>query len=337
MNTIGRIFRFTNFGESHGPVVGGVIDGMPAGLTLDIAAVQAMLDRRRPDSATPGSTSRREADRVRVLSGLFEGTTTGAPIAFTIDNTDARSVDYEAMRAVLRPGHADATYQLKYGIRDYRGGGRASARATAATVAAGAMAAQLLESCGIQVSARVAEVGGLTDPDDIERLIERCRADGDSAGGIVECVISGVPAGLGEPVFGKLQSMLAAAMLAIPAAKGFEYGMGFAAARALGSECVEEPVAMDSVLHTRRNIAGGILGGISTGEPVRFRVAFKPVSTLMRPIPAVSSEDGSPCMLQPRGRHDVCVVHRAVPVVEASAALVVADALLIARAGAKLS
>lgn len=329
MNTLGYYFRFTNFGESHGPVMGGVVDGVPAGLPLDIEAVQAMLNRRRPGSGA-GNSTRRETDKIEILSGIFNGRTTGTPIAFTIANSDARSEDYDLMRDAIRPGHADATYMLKYGIRDHRGGGRASARTTAATVAAGAMAMQFIATAGISVKAAVESIGGLRDEQEIEEALDHARAEGDTLGGVVRCTIKGVPAGLGEPIFGKLQARLALAMMSLNAVKGFEYGEGFAAAGKKGSESLDHPVALDSALHTEQNLAGGLLGGISTGEDITMRIAFKPIATMMRPIPTLRT-DGIPCTLEPRGRHDVCAVRRAVPVVEALASLVMADALLAAR------
>ncbi len=329
MNTLGQFFRFTSFGESHGPAVGGVVDGMPAGLALDTDAIQAELDRRRPGRGT-GVSARREDDRIEILSGLYNGMTTGTPIAFTIANTDARSGDYDMLENTIRPGHADATYLLKYGIRDHRGGGRASARTTAATVAAGAMARQLLTRYGIKVVATIESIGGFTDPEDMETALAQARADGDTLGGVIGCVISGVPAGLGEPLFGKLQARLALAMMSLNAVKGFEYGQGFSSAGKKGSECLDRPTGFDSALHTERNLAGGILGGISTGEDITMRVAFKPIATMMRPIQSVHT-DGTECTLEPRGRHDVCAVPRAVPVVEALACLTMADALLAAR------
>lgn len=329
MNTLGNYFRFTSFGESHGPAVGGVVDGMPAGLPLDIDAVQTMLDRRRPGSGT-GCSKRHEDDRIEILSGLFEGRTTGTPIAFTIANKDARSEDYDLLRDAIRPGHADATYMLKYGLRDHRGGGRASARTTAATVAAGAMAAQFIATAGITVKAAVESIGGMRGEQEIKDALARARADGDTLGGIVCCTIYGAPAGLGEPLFGKLQARLAQAMMSLNAVKGFEYGDGFAAATMKGSECLDRPVALGTSLHTENNHAGGILGGISTGEDITMRIAFKPIATMMRPIPTLHT-DGTPCTLEPLGRHDVCAVPRAVPVVEALAALTMADALLAAR------
>jgi len=329
MNTIGQFFRFTSFGESHGPAIGGIVDGMPAGLALDTDAIQSELDRRRPGAAE-GSTSRREADKIEILSGMFNGTTTGAPIAFSIANTDARSQDYEEMRDKIRPGHADASYLLKYGVRDYRGGGRSSARATAATVAAGAMARQLLNLHNINVRAHVSQIGMATSAEDMQREIETARRDGDTVGGTVTCIVSGCPAGLGDPIFGKLQAEMAYAMLSINAVKGFEYGDGFVAATMRGSEMIDTPISIDGRLRTEHNHNGGILGGISTGEDIVMRIAFKPIATMMRPVRTIDTA-GKACILNAKGRHDVCAVPRAIPVVEAMACLTLADALLAAR------
>jgi chorismate synthase len=329
MNTIGHFFRFTAFGESHGPAIGGVVDGMPAGLTLDLTAIQEALDRRRPGT-DPRTSTRREPDRIKINSGIFEGKTTGTPIAFTIDNSDARSTDYDNMRDKIRPGHADATYTLKYGLRDHRGGGRASARTTAATVAAGAIAAQFIAVYGIKVKAVASQIGRATTPEGMLRELEAARAAGDTVGGAVTCIATGCPAGLGEPIFGKLQARLAAAMMSINAAKSFEYGDGTDAARLHGSESLDTPTGLDSALHTSENRCGGILGGISTGEDITMRVCFKPIATMMRPVETIDLK-GSPCILDAKGRHDVCAVPRAVPVVEAMACLTLADALLAAR------
>lgn len=334
MNTFGRFFRFTSFGESHGPAIGGVVDGMPAGIDLNTGAIEAQMARRRPGGDTPGTSQRRESDRVQLLSGIFEGKTTGAPIGFVIANDDARSADYDNMRDVLRPGHADATYQLKYGVRDHRGGGRASARTTAATVAAGALAGMLLARHGITVEAKVVRIGSATDEPGMREELEAARRNGDTVGGTVECTVHGCPTGLGEPIFGKLQAMLAAAMMSINAAKGFEYGTGFDSAHMHGSEMLDRITGIDDSLHTQANRQGGILGGISTGEDITMRVAFKPIATMMRPVPTVDSQ-GRACTLEAKGRHDVCAVPRAVPVVEAMAKLTIADAL-IASAMAKL-
>lgn len=351
MNTFGQIYRLTSFGESHGPAIGGVIDGMPAGLEIDADAVQRALDRRRPGQSAI-VTGRQEADKVSFLSGIFEGKTLGTPIGFMIANSDQHSNDYEAVRHIYRPSHADYTYQVKYGVRDHRGGGRSSARETASRVVAGALAAQALAKYGISVCAYTSQVGNIifekpvTDisqvtvdcnavrcPDmetavEMENLIAAVKAEGDTVGGVVSCVIKGVPAGLGEPVFGKLHAMLASAMMSINAAKGFEFGMGFAGASMRGSETID--LFKDSSFHTVTNNSGGIQGGISNGEDIFFRVAFKPVATLLRDV-ATLNDDRSETTLRMRGRHDPCVVPRAVPVVEAMAAMVIFDAMLLNR------
>lgn len=332
MNTFGTLFRFTDFGESHGTAIGGVIDGMPAGFAVDLDAVQAELDRRRPGQSSL-TTQRKEADRITVLSGIYEGRTLGTPIGFTIANSDQHSSDYENMRHVFRPGHADFTYAAKYGHRDHRGGGRASARETAVRVAAGAFARQVLAAQGITVSARAAAIGGvnlLTAPQGTaEKLIEEAKFAGDTLGGIVACSIKGVPAGLGEPIFGKLQTMLASAMMSINAAHGFDYGDGFDMAARRGSEVIDNFIPDgNGGITTAANHSGGIQGGISNGAEITFRVAFKPIATMMRPVDTVD-DCGQPATLQVRGRHDVCVVPRAVPVVEAMAAVTVLDALML--------
>lgn len=329
MNTFGTIFRLTTFGESHGPAIGGIIDGMPSGMTVDFDSLEAMMARRRPNSSA-ASTSRREADHPEFLSGIFNGVTTGTPIAFVIANSDMRSSDYGDIARAFRPSHADYTYEAKYGPwRDYRGGGRASARETAVRVVAGALAKQALAGMGIEVSARVSSIGPLGTDRKAEwpGLIERVKADGDTIGGTVECSVRGVPAGLGEPLFDKLQARLAAAMMSIPAAKGFEYGMGFAGTEMRGSEVMD---CFNPDFTTQTNHSGGIQGGISNGMPIEMRVAFKPVATLMRELPTVDRE-GNPVTLPPRGRHDVCVVPRAVPVVESMAAMVILDMTLLGR------
>lgn len=350
-NTFGKIFRLTTFGESHCKAVGGVIDGCPAGLLIDLDFVQQQLNRRRPGQSGI-TTPRSEADEVEFLSGIFEGAATGAPIAFMIRNTDARSQDYEHFKDVYRPSHADFTWDKKYGLNDWRGGGRSSARETAARVAGGSVAQLLLSQSGIIVQAYVSQVGkvklegnytshNLDDrynnpvrcPDaettrNIMEHLEEIRLAGDTTGGVIDCVIRNLPAGLGEPVFDKLQAGLAKAMLSIGAAKGFEYGEGFAAASMLGSEHNDLFKGSDEKLLTpATNHAGGILGGISTGADVFFRVAFKPVATIMKDQ-ITADKSGNPIILEGKGRHDVCVVPRAVPVVEAMAALVIADHLL---------
>lgn len=351
MNTFGHIYRLTSFGESHGTAIGGVIDGMPAGLEVDADAVQKALDRRRPGQS-PIVTGRQEKDMVTFLSGIFEGKTLGTPIGFTIANSDQHSRDYESLRHVYRPSHADYTYQTKYGVRDHRGGGRSSARETASRIVAGALAEQALAKYGISVCAYTSQVGDIVldktmsgvgrdavdsnavrCPDAetaaaMERLITDVKAAGDTVGGVISCIIRGVPAGLGEPVFGKLQASLASAMMSINAAKGFEYGMGFAGAAMRGSETID--CYENSSFGTRTNNSGGIQGGISNGEDIYFRVAFKPVATLLREI-ETRADDGSETTLTVRGRHDPCVVPRAVPIVEAMAAMVIFDAMLLDR------
>jgi chorismate synthase len=348
-NTYGKLFRLTTFGESHGKAVGGVIDGCPAGLQVDFDFIREQLERRRPGQSDI-TTPRSEADEVEFLSGIFEGFTTGAPIAFLIRNTDVRSEDYEHLKKVYRPSHAGFTWDEKYGFHDWRGGGRASARETVSRVAGGAVAQLLLLKANITVQAYVSQVGKVKleksfsdlKPDERYNNPVRCPDDetaqrmmahldeislaGDTTGGVIDCVIRNVPAGLGEPVFDKLQADLAKAMMSINAAKGFEYGEGFAAASMLGSEH-NDPFIKDEhekSLVTKTNHAGGILGGISTGSDIYFRVAFKPVATIMK-SQLTTDKSGNPVVLEGKGRHDVCVVPRAVPVVEAMAALVIAD------------
>lgn len=316
-NRIGNLFSLTSFGESHGPAVGGVVDGMPAGVRIDLEQVKQELARRRPGQGGVSST-RNEADEVEILSGIMDGVTLGTPIGFVIRNRDHRSEDYDHLKDVYRPSHADFTYQAKYGIRDHRGGGRASARETAARVVAGALAKQVLEKMGVTIAAQstinVAEV-----------------PQGDTCGGVVTCVIKGVEPGIGEPVFGKLSAQLAEAIMSIPAAKGFEIGLGFDFVNHLGSEVLDKWEVMDGKITTATNFSGGIQGGISNGNDICFKVAFKPVATLMQPVEGIDS-DGNTVTIEPRGRHDQCVVPRAVPVVEAMAAIVVLDNVLINRA-----
>ena len=332
MNTIGKILTLTTFGESHGPAMGGVLDGMPAGVDIDMDALQRFVDRRRTGQ-TAGSSSRAEQDRVEVLSGIWQGKTLGTPIGFIVRNTDARSADYEEIARCFRPNHADYTWQAKYGIRDPRGGGRASARETVARVIAGGIAIQALERLGITVEACIVQVGphsGVTDEEQ-QRLVGEAAKDGDTLGGIIECVVRGVPAGLGEPLFGKLHAQMAAAMMSIPSVHGFEYGDGFDMATRRGSEVMDEfERREDGTIGTVTNHSGGIQGGISNGEDIVMRIAFKPVPTLMRPLPAID-RDGNPVTLQPRGRHDACVLPRALPIVEAMAALVILDNHLIKK------
>ncbi len=327
MNTFGNIFRLTCFGESHGRALGGVIDGCPAGVVVDEEFVQSELDRRRPGQSSL-TTSRNEADKVEFLSGIFEGKTTGTPIGFVIYNTNQHSSDYANIKDVFRPSHADYTYTEKYGFRDYRGGGRSSARETACRMVSGALAKLMLKQAGfdIQIVAKMTEVGGETE--NIEQVILKAKENGDTVGGVISCNISGVPVGWGEPVFGKLQSMLASAMLSINAAKGFEYGMGFEMAKKFGSQVNDIFTTKDGKITTLTNNSGGIQGGISNGEDIYFRVAFKPVATLLTEQPTVD-KDGNATMLKVRGRHDACVLPRAVPIVEAMAAMVLADAYLL--------
>ena len=354
MNTFGEIFRLTTFGESHGPAIGGVIDGMPAGISIDLSVVQHELDRRRPGQSAL-TTPRKESDRVEILSGLFEGKTTGTPIGFIIRNENQHSADYDNLRDVFRPSHADYTYYNKYGIRDHRGGGRASARETAARCVAGAFAKIALQTQGISVKAYTSQVGGIAlagtykdyDLNAIESNAVRCpdaataekmadliksvKAEGDTIGGIITGVITGVPVGVGEPVFGKLHAALGAAMLSINAAKGFDYGCGFAGVAQRGSEQNDLFVADgEGHVHTLTNNSGGIQGGISNGEDIYFRVAFKPVATLLREQATIDKE-GHAATIKARGRHDACVLPRAVPVVESMAAMTVLDYLLLAN------
>ena len=354
MNTFGEIFRLTTFGESHGPAIGGVIDGMPAGIGIDLDFVQRELDRRRPGQSAL-TTPRKESDRVEILSGLFEGKTTGTPIGFIIRNENQHSADYDNLRDAFRPSHADYTYYNKYGIRDHRGGGRASARETAARCVAGAFAKIALHTQGISVKAYTSQVGAIALPgtykdydlDATERNAVRCpdpataekmaaliksvKAEGDTIGGIITGVITGVPVGVGEPVFGKLHVALGAAMLSINAAKGFDYGSGFEGVAQRGSEQNDLFVADgDGQVHTLTNNSGGIQGGISNGEDIYFRVAFKPVATLLREQPTID-KDGNATTIKARGRHDACVLPRAVPVVESMAAMTLLDYLLIAN------
>lgn len=329
MNTIGKILTLTTFGESHGPAMGGVLDGMPAGVDIDTDALQRFVDRRRTGQSL-GSSARNEQDRVEVLSGIYQGKTLGTPIGFIIRNTDARSADYDEIARCYRPNHADYTWEKKYGIRDPRGGGRASARETVSRVVAGGIAIQALASIGITISAGICNCRDAKSCVSIEE-IEHVMSDGDTLGGVIECVIKGVPAGLGEPLFGKLHAQLAAVMMSIPSVHGFEYGDGFAMAAKRGSEVMDEFVKRDDgTIGTKTNHSGGIQGGISNGEDITMRIAFKPVPTLMRDVPTVDRE-GNPVTLHPRGRNDACVLPRALPIVEAMAALVILDNYLIKK------
>lgn len=352
-NSFGTIFRLTTFGESHGTAVGCVVDGCPAGLDFDAEFIQNELDRRRPGQSRI-VTQRKETDSFEVLSGVFEGKTTGTPIALLIRNENQRSTDYDHLARAFRPGHADYTWEVKYGNRDFRGGGRSSARETAARVAGGAVAKLLLKHYGININAWVSQVGDISldrhyttldfskteenpvrCPDlevaaRMEALIMQVRKEGDTVGGVVSCVVRGCPPGLGQPVFDKLHADLGKAMLSINAVKGFEYGSGFSGATMRGSAHNDIFENNTGEIVTRTNHSGGILGGISNGMDIYFRTAFKPVATIMRDQESVDSS-GEPVILQGKGRHDPCVVPRAVPIVEAMAALVLADHLLQMR------
>jgi len=322
MNPFGSNFRVTTFGESHGPAVGCVIDGCPARLNLSAADIQPLLDRRRP-GASPLTSARDESDTVEILSGVFEGQTTGAPIALLVRNRDVHSEDYDAIREKFRPGHADFTYEAKYGIRDYRGGGRSSGRETVGRVAAGAVAMKILAGRGIAVTGRIVAVHGKTDPQEIEQEILLAKAAGDSAGGIAEIVATGCPAGLGDPVFGKLDSCIAGAMMGIGAVKGVEIGDGFAVAGRFGSENNDQMTATGF----KSNHAGGILGGISSGQDIVVRIAVKPTPSIAKPQ-KTRDIHGNEVEITVGGRHDPCIVPRILPVAEAMLALVLADAVL---------
>jgi chorismate synthase len=346
-NSFGRLLRVTTWGESHGPAIGAVVDGCPPGLALSESDIQPWLDRRRP-GASRFTTQRRETDSVRILSGTFEGLTTGTPISLLIENIDQRSKDYDEISLAYRPGHADYTYDAKYGLRDWRGGGRSSARETAARVAAAGIARLIIPE--VRIRAYLVELGGdpversQIDLDEIdrnplncpdaaaavrwERKLDEARKAGSSLGAIVECVAEGVPAGWGSPIYAKLDSELAAAMMSINAAKGVEIGEGFGAARLSGEENADAMRAGPSFLS---NHSGGILGGISTGQPVVVRTAFKPTSSILTPVPTIDRE-GRETEIVTKGRHDPCVAIRGAPVVEAMMALVLADQKLLHRA-----
>lgn len=344
-NTFGRLFRITTFGESHGPAVGVVVDGVPPRMRLDLEAVQRQMDRRRPGYATI-SSKRREPDRVEVVAGLLDGVTTGAPLCLVIANTDANPADYQELQHVFRPGHADVTWMAKYGIRDWRGGGRSSGRETAARVAAGAVARQILDGLGVQIIGHVLEIGGIragsfdaatlerspvccADEDagkEMVKAIDAARAEGDSLGGVVEVCARGVPPGWGEPVFGKLDAQLAAAVMGIGAVKGVEIGDGFALARMKGSEA-NDPITPGGFAS---NHLGGILGGISNGAELVVRAAVKPTPSIAKPQHTVDVNQ-QPVTVSVGGRHDPCIVPRLVPVAEAMVALVLVDAWMAQR------
>jgi chorismate synthase len=325
MNTFGRNFKITTFGESHGNALGVVIDGCPPRFQLSEADIQPLLDRRRPGKSTLES-SRQERDRVEILSGIFEGMTTGAPIAMIVRNEDARAEDYAALRDVFRPGHGDITYYAKYGIRDHRGGGRSSGRETVARVAAGAVAMKILKEKGITVTGQIHSVHGKTSQKDIVREILAAKEAGNSVGGIVEITAKGCPAGLGDPVFGKLDARIAGAMMGIGAVKGVEIGDGFAVSGRFGSEN-NDPITKDGF---GSNHAGGILGGISTGQEIVVRIAVKPTPSIEK-VQQSRDINGNEVEISIKGRHDPCIVPRILPVAEAMLALVIMDCLLEQR------
>ena len=353
MNTFGNLFTITTFGESHGVAVGGVIDGMPAGIPVDESFLQKEMARRRPGQSAI-TTGRNEADHVEILSGVFEGKTTGTPIGFEVRNSNQHSNDYENMRNLFRPSHADYTYTEKYGIRDHRGGGRSSARETLSRVVGGAFAKMALRRLGITITAYTSQVGDIKLPgsyqdydleniednavrcpdnevaEQMEALIKQVKNDGDTIGGVITCVIKGVPAGLGEPAFGKLHAALGGAMLSINACKGFEYGMGFEGVSKRGSQMNDPFIVKDGKVKTATNNSGGIQGGISNGEDLYFRCAFKPVATLLQDIKTIDT-NLEPTVLETKGRHDPCVLPRAVPIVEAMAAMTILDFYLMRK------
>lgn len=352
-NTFGHILQLTTFGESHGPAIGGILTGLPAGLIIDLEFIQNELARRKPGQSII-TTERKEEDEVHILSGIFEEKSTGTPIGFYINNKDHKSGDYEELKNILRPSHADYTYKEKYGNRDHRGSGRASARETACRVVGGALAKQFIAAQHIKIYAYVSQVGNIKlekkyqelDLEKTEESMVRCpdketsdkmidliqlaKNEGDSLGGIITCVIKNVPVGLGEPVFNKLHADLGHAMLGINAVKGFEYGMGFEEVTKKGSEVNDEFYEQEGKIFTRSNYSGGIQGGISNGMDIYFRIAFKPISTIKKTQRTLSTDKDS-ILFEAEGRHDPCVLPRAVPIVEAMAALVIADHILLNR------
>lgn len=354
MNTFGNIFRLTTFGESHGEAIGGVVDGMPAGIDIDLDFIQQELNRRRPGQSKI-TTSRQEADQVEILSGVFEGKSTGCPIGFLVRNTNHHSQDYENMRCLFRPSHADYTYYNKYGIRDHRGGGRSSARITISRCVGGAFAKLVLRQLGVSVQAYTSQVGSIAldrdyrkydlsltetnavrcpDADkarEMEAFITQMKAEGDTIGGIITCVIKGCPIGIGEPEFGKLHAALGAAMLSINAAKGFEYGEGFDGVTARGSEQNDVFCSQEGHITTQTNHSGGIQGGISNGQDIYCRIAFKPVATILTEQETVDIE-GNATTFKAQGRHDPCVLPRAVPIVESMASMTILDYILLKKA-----
>ncbi len=351
-NSFGNIFKLHSFGESHGEAIGGIIEGFPAGISIDIPMIESELSRRKTNQGLY-SSQRKENDNIKILSGIFEGKTIGTPIGFVIENENAKPKDYSKIKDIYRPSHADYTWEQKYGIRDYRGGGRSSARETIVRVVGGALAKQFLSQQGIQITAWVQQIGNevwenssipsfesieksiLRCPDrkteiSMQQAIERAAAEGDSLGGIIKCSISNVPVGLGEPVFNKLHAALGSAMLGINAVKGFEYGNGFSAASLKGSQNNDEFYIDNDVVKTRTNNSGGIQGGISNGEEIYFRVAFKPVASISIRQQTIDNK-GNNVDVEVNGRHDVCVVPRAVPIVESMAAMVIMDFYLMQK------
>jgi chorismate synthase len=354
-NSFGNLFTLTTFGESHGEAVGGIVDGMPSGVDIDLDFIQNELNRRRPGQSRL-TTARQEADKIELLSGVFEGKSTGCPIGFIIKNTDQHSKDYENMRNLFRPSHADYTYFKKFGIRDYRGGGRSSARITISRCVGGALAKLALKPLGITVQAYTSQIGDIslkndyrlydltkTESNDVRcpdesiasrmaDLIWKLKGEGDTTGGTVTCVIKGCPVGLGEPEFDKLNAQIGAAMLGINAVKGFEIGMGFNGVKYKGSEVNDEFVNENGIIRTKTNNSGGIQGGISNGEDIYFRVAFKPVATILQPQNTIDI-NGKTTVIDVHGRHDACVIPRAVPIVEAMAAMVILDNYMLMKSG----
>ncbi|MGN1376652.1 MAG: chorismate synthase [Prevotella sp.] len=352
-NTFGNLFRLTTFGESHGPAVGGIIDGMPAGVDIDTDFIQAELDRRKPGQSKI-TTDRKEDDKVELLSGVFEGKSTGCPIGFVVHNSNQRSADYDNMRDLFRPSHADYTYYMKYGIRDHRGGGRSSARVTISRCVGGALAKMALKTMGIEVKAYTSQVGNIAIDRDynkydldaaetnivrcpdietaeqMEKLISNVKAEGDTIGGTITCIIKGCPAGIGEPEFDKLDAALGYAMLGINAVKGVEFGKGFDMAACHGSDVNDIFTTDNGHISTLTNNSGGIQGGMSNGEDIVMRIAFKPVATLLREQNTVDI-NGNATTLKAKGRHDPCVLPRAVPIVEAMAAMTILDYCLIGK------
>jgi chorismate synthase len=347
-NTFGKLFRLTTCGESHGPALAGIVDGCLPGVPLNEEIIQAELDRRKPGQGGPAATARREEDKVRLISGVFEGVTTGTPIGFVIENTDQRSGDYSQIKDVFRPGHGDMTYQAKYGVRDYRGGGRASGRETACRVAGGAVAAAMLAPRGVTVCAQTVELGGIkaeshdpegalgrpyfaADPgvvDAWDKRVRALKAEGETLGGVVEVIARGVPAGLGEPVFDKLDARLAYALMGVGAVKGVEIGSGFFASRLLGSENNDE-ILCPGPKGFASNNAGGVLAGISSGQDLVIRAAVKPIASIAKPQRAITA-GGEPATITVGGRHDICAIPRIVPVLRAMVLLTLADFWLLA-------